>query len=93
MLWVVSPMPRLKGFVVHQPENAPLRFKFGDRRILHILKLEIFVNVGFIHKGRYGHISIALHGGMRTTRYPLSSSPVSSNRKTITYQVFQITSA
>lgn len=40
----------LTGFVVHTPENAPLRFKFGDSGILHILKLEIFVNVGFIHK-------------------------------------------
>lgn len=71
----------LTGFVVHTPENAPLRFKFGDSGVLHILKLEIFVNVGFIHKHRYGYVSISLHRGMRTTRYPLSSSPVLSNRK------------
>lgn len=57
------------------PEYAPLWLNLGDGGILHVFKLQVFLEFGLIYAYRHRHVSIAVQGGMGSACKPLASSP------------------
>lgn len=57
------------------PEYAPLWLNLGYGRILHVFKLQVFLEFGLIYAHRHRHVSIAVQGSMGSACKPLAPSP------------------
>lgn len=57
------------------PVDAPLWLNLGDAGILHVLKAQVFLQMGLVYAHRHGHVAVAVQGGVSSARQPLAAAP------------------